>query len=179
MNLPIEILVVGLLIMSASTVLLIRYAIAWRADMRDTQMRLIQVEEEIQRHPQICPVKKRIEELAQPRPVFPEKNTPEGIEMIRQYIQIYHPNFMNILMHHTCEKLTPSDELLCMMIRLEYSNKEIASILSITTNSVITARYRLKKKLSLTQDQQLDVWLQEIGKKMETEQGQEQQPKVK
>ena len=51
-----------------------------------------------------------------------------------------------------------------MMIKLKYPNKEIASILSITTNSVITARYRLKRKLGLPQDQQLDTWIQSIGK---------------
>ena len=51
-----------------------------------------------------------------------------------------------------------------LYLKLIYPNKEIASILSITTNSVITARYRLKRKLGLTQDQQLDTWIQSIGK---------------
>ena len=150
--------------MSISVILLIRYAVLWRKDIRDTHARLIQIEQEVQRHPQICPIKQQIKELMQPRPMLPESNNPDSMDMIRHYIHIYHPTFMDGLARHTSEKLTPSDELLCMMIKLEYSNKEIASILSITTNSVITARYRLKKKLSLASNQQIDEWIQGIGR---------------
>lgn len=167
MNLPHEIIGGGLLILSISIALLVRYARIWRADIQSTQTRLMQIEEEIQRHSKTCPVKQQIEDMMHPRPILPEKNSPDSMEMIRHYIQIYHPTFMNILVRHTCEKLTPSDELLCMMLKLEYSNKEIASILSITTNSVITARYRLKKKLSLAPNQQIDEWIQGITRKDE------------
>ena len=163
MNLPNEIIGGGLFILSISVAWLVRYALIWRADIRSTQMRLMQIEEEVQRHPKTCPVKQQIEDLMHPRPILPEKNNPDSIEMIRHYIYIYYPTFLDNLTRQTCEKLTPSDELLCMMLKLEYSNKEIASILSITTSSVITARYRLKKKLPLPSDQQIDEWIQGIG----------------
>ena len=163
MNLPNEIIGGGLLILFISVALLIRYTLIWRADIRSTQMRLMQIEEEVQRHSKTCPVKQQIEDLLHRRPILPEKNSPDSIEMIRHHIDIYHPTFLDVLARQTCEKLTPSDELLCMMLKLEYSNKEIASILSITTSSVITARYRLKKKLVLPPNQQIDEWIQEIG----------------
>lgn len=162
MYLPNEIIGGGLLILFISVVLLIRYALIWHADIRNTQTRLVQIEEEVQRLPQSCPIKQQVEELVQRRPTLPEKNSMDSMEMIRHYIHTYHPEFMDILTHHTHEKLTPNDEMLCMMLKLEYSNKEIATILSITTNSVITARYRLKKKLSLSSNQQIDKWIQEI-----------------
>lgn len=168
MNLPNEIIGGGLIILSISVALLVRYALIWRADIRSTQMRLMQIEEEVQRHPKTCPVKQQIEDMMHPRLILPEKNSPDSMEMIRHYIHIYHSTFMDILARHTCEKLTPSDELLCMMLKLEYNNKEIASILSITTNSVITARYRLKKKLSLAPNQQIDEWIQGIGREEKT-----------
>lgn len=162
MNLPNEIIGGGLLILFISVILLIRYALIWRNDIRNTQTRLVQIEEEVQRLPQSCPIKQQVEVLVQQRPMPPEKNSLDSMEMIRQYIHIYHPRFMDTLIQHTHEKLTSNDEMLCMMLKLEYSNKEIASILSITTNSVITARYRLKKKLSLPTNQQIDEWIQEI-----------------
>lgn len=156
-------------ILAISVTLLIRYVFIWRTDMQNTHARLLLIEEEVQRHPQTCPIKQQIKELMQPRPLLPESNNPDSMDMIRHYIHIYHPNFMDILTRHTSEKLTPSDELLCMMIKLEYSNKEIASILSITTNSVITARYRLKKKLSLAPNLQIDEWIQGIGREEKQE----------
>lgn len=162
MNLPNEIIGGGLLILFISVILLIRYALIWRTDIRNTQTRLVQIEEEVQRLPQSCPIKQQVEELVQHRPIPPEKSGMDSMEMIRQYIHIYYPNFMDTLIRNTREKLTPNDEILCMMLKLEYSNKEIATILSITTNSVITARYRLKKKLSLLPNQQIDEWIQEI-----------------
>lgn len=162
MNLPNEIIGGGLIILFISVILLIRYTLIWRSDIRNTQTRLVQIEEEVQRLPQSCPIKQQVEELVQHRPIPPEKSSTDSMEMIRQYIHIYHPNFMDALIRNTREKLTPNDEMLCMMLKLEYSNKEIATILSITTNSVITARYRLKKKLSLLPNQQIDEWIQEI-----------------
>lgn len=163
MKLPNELIGGSLLVLFLCITFLVRYVRVWRAEVRSTQMRLNQVEEEVQRHAQNCPVKQQMEGLTRPRPVLPEKNSMDSIELVRHYIQLYYPKFMDILSRHTSEKLTNSDEMLCMMIKLEYSNKEIAAILSITTNSVITARYRLKRKLSLLPDEQLDEWIHAIG----------------
>lgn len=158
-----EIIGGGLVILFVSVALLMRYALIWRGEIRKTQTRLMQIEEEMQRHPKICPVKQQMEDQVIHRPILSDKSSQNNTEMIQHYIHIYYPQFMEALANHASDKLTSSDELLCMMIKLEYTNKEIASILSITTNSVITARYRLKKKLALAANQTIDDWIQAIG----------------
>lgn len=152
----------GLLILFISMLQLIVYAFKWRIDICNIKKRLMQIEKEMHRQEKTYLDKPQIGDLIYLRPILPEKNGLDSTEMIRQYVYNYYPTFMDTLARYTCDKLTPNDELLCMMLKLEYSNKEIATILSITTNSVITARYRLKKKLLLTPNQQIDEWIQGI-----------------
>ncbi|MGB5982140.1 MAG: tetratricopeptide repeat protein [Nonlabens sp.] len=58
--------------------------------------------------------------------------------------------------------LTKNDLKLCSLIRLNLSIKEIAGIMNISPESVKTARYRLKKKLDLQMDTELDDYLSKI-----------------
>jgi len=51
--------------------------------------------------------------------------------------------------------LTPNDLRLCAYLRLNLSSKEIAPLLNITTKSVETRRYRLRKKMNLNHDDSL------------------------
>ena len=51
--------------------------------------------------------------------------------------------------------LTPSDLKLCALLRLNYSSKEIASMLNISIRGVEAARYRLRKKLNLAESENL------------------------
>lgn len=55
--------------------------------------------------------------------------------------------------------LTENDKKLCAMIRLGLSSKEIASIVSISPKSVDMNRYRLRKKLELSADEDLSTFL--------------------
>lgn len=156
------ILGVSLLLSLITIVVLIRRTVMWRMDIRNAYLRLDKIEEEMEQIPKQCPVKQRLEEIAHSKPSLPESK-PGSIELIRHYIHFYHPTLINEIIQHTGEKPSSTDELLCMMIKLEYTNKEIGSILSITNSSVLTARYRLKRKLNLSQDQQLDAWIQSMG----------------
>lgn len=52
--------------------------------------------------------------------------------------------------------LTTGNELLCMLIRLKKTNDEIAMALGISRESVATARYRLRTRLSLTKETDLN-----------------------
>ena len=130
MNLSNEIIGGSLLIITICITLLVRYALVWYADIRNIRIRLTKVEEEIHQHPQTCPVKHQVETLVRPRPTLSESSTPNSVDMVRHYIKLYHPDFMELLPRNTSEKLTNSDELLCMMIKLEYPNKEIACVSS-------------------------------------------------
>jgi len=51
--------------------------------------------------------------------------------------------------------LTPNEKKLCALLRLNLSSKDIASLIFQNPQSVDMARYRLRKKLNLTQDENL------------------------
>lgn len=51
--------------------------------------------------------------------------------------------------------LTPGDLRLCALLRLNYSSKEIAKMLNLTLRGVEAARYRLRKKLNLGEEENL------------------------
>lgn len=59
----------------------------------------------------------------------------------------------------TYPTLTETELRHCMFIKLHMQTKEIARILNIDPRSVQTARYRIKKKLNLTEDQDLRSFL--------------------
>ncbi len=58
--------------------------------------------------------------------------------------------------------LTQQDRHLAMLIRLNLSTKEIATLLGISPKSVEVARYRLKKKLDLKQDDNLAQFINDL-----------------
>ncbi|MEM9144277.1 MAG: LuxR C-terminal-related transcriptional regulator, partial [Bacteroidota bacterium] len=51
--------------------------------------------------------------------------------------------------------LTPNDLKLCAYLRLNLASKEIAGLLNISPRSVEIKRYRLRKKLNLSQGDKL------------------------
>lgn len=155
------ILGVSLLLSLITIVVLMRYTISQRMDMQNIDLRLNRIENDVRRFPDQCPTKQQLEEIVHPNSVAP-KNKPDSIELIRDYMHFYHPTLTDSITRQTGEKLSSTDELLCMMIKLEYTNKEIGSLLSIANSSVLTARYRLKRKLGLPQQQQLDTWIQRM-----------------
>jgi len=56
-------------------------------------------------------------------------------------------------------KLTKTELRLCSLIRMKISPKQIASLQNITHTSVITSRYRLRKKLLSDPNQDLDNYI--------------------
>ena len=74
-------------------------------------------------------------------------------EFMIKFSQI-HPAFnANIKMQFP--NLTAKDISFCSLIKLNLSNKEIANLLQVSHESVITKKYLLKKKLALTSEQDL------------------------
>jgi len=72
--------------------------------------------------------------------------------------QAVHPHFQtNLLDKHP--ELTPNDLKLCTFIRMGMSSKDIASVLYLSPDSIKVARSRLRKKLALTTDQNLEGFL--------------------
>ncbi len=66
-----------------------------------------------------------------------------------------HPDFSTKLINISNEKLSPAELKLSMLLRLNLSSKEIASILRVTPDSIRVARYRLRKKLPIESRQEL------------------------
>lgn len=69
-----------------------------------------------------------------------------------------HPHFIAEL-REEFPSLTVSDELLCMLIYLKQSTDDVAYSLGISRQSVNTARYRLRKRLNLAKETDLDTFL--------------------
>ncbi|GAB3648589.1 hypothetical protein GCM10028791_12550 [Echinicola sediminis] len=59
-------------------------------------------------------------------------------------------------------KLNHSDHRLCALIKLNMSSKEMASLLSISVESVHTNRYRLRKKIKLDRSENLEDFIANI-----------------
>jgi DNA-binding CsgD family transcriptional regulator len=73
-----------------------------------------------------------------------------------------HANFFSLLLQQFPD-LSPAELKLCALIRLNLSMKETAALLGISADSAKTARYRLRKKLSLTQEQSLSDFILQIA----------------
>jgi tetratricopeptide (TPR) repeat protein len=72
-----------------------------------------------------------------------------------------HPNF-NSNLSSRFAKLTKNDLEFCSLLKLNLSNKEIASLLQISHESAITKKYRIKKKMDINDDTEFEKLLTEI-----------------
>jgi hypothetical protein len=70
------------------------------------------------------------------------------------YFESINKNFYTRL-KELCPDISTNDLKVCALIRLNMSIKEMSSILNISPDSVKTARYRLRKKLLLSADENL------------------------
>ena len=71
-----------------------------------------------------------------------------------------HGDFLNRLREHFSD-LTPNEQKLCVLLRLNLSTKEISNLMSISLRGVEIARYRLRKKLGLDLGQNLSKFILE------------------
>jgi DNA-binding CsgD family transcriptional regulator len=60
-------------------------------------------------------------------------------------------------------QLTKGERDFCSFVKLNLSNKEIAHLLQISPESVITKKYRILKKLNLPKEVDFQLWLSEMG----------------
>jgi len=72
-----------------------------------------------------------------------------------------HPEFENTLTKRFY-KLTKNDIEFCSLLKLNLSNKEIASLLQISHESAITKKYRIKKKMEINDDAEFEKMLMDI-----------------
>jgi PAS domain S-box-containing protein len=105
---------------------------------------------------------------------------PEGKEIIESLIRKYKPatdgaiwqdfetRFENVYesfyrkLHELYPDLTPGERKLCALLRLNITSKDIAAITFQNPQSIDMARYRLRKKLNLSTEENLVDFLQRI-----------------
>ena len=78
-----------------------------------------------------------------------------GWDTFMNIFEEIHPDFMKKLNEAAEESLSPSELRLGMLLRMNLSSKEIASILRVTPDSVRVARHRLRKKLPIEHKKEL------------------------
>ncbi|MBK8920329.1 MAG: hypothetical protein IPM81_02310 [Saprospirales bacterium] len=81
-------------------------------------------------------------------------------EQFEYHFDQVHGDFLNRL-REQFQDLTPNEQKLCALLRLNLSTKEISNLMSISLRGVEIARYRLRKKLGLDQGQNLTKFILE------------------
>ncbi len=82
-------------------------------------------------------------------------------DVFKLYFDEINPNFFNQLKDINPE-LTSNDLRLSALIQLNMNSKEMASVLNISPNSIKSARYRLKKKLALDAEADLEHFIRNL-----------------
>jgi len=82
-------------------------------------------------------------------------------ESFKLHFEKVHPDFFTKLLQRN-PSLTQNDLRLCGFIKMNLSTKEIAKILNISDRAIQTARYRIKKKLNLSAEENLIQFIQSL-----------------
>ena len=86
----------------------------------------------------------------------------DEFELLKTNLENTNPVFFTTLQHQAKNGLTKLDFKYCGYIKLGMSTKEIANHMNIETQSMRMARYRIKQKLNLNKDQDLDNYIRSI-----------------
>lgn len=78
-------------------------------------------------------------------------------------IQRVHPDFFNLINEKAQRNLSSLDLKLCAYLYLKMDTRQIAQLMNIEAKSVRMSRYRIKQKLGLGRDEDLNIFLQGIG----------------
>lgn len=83
-------------------------------------------------------------------------------DLFKLYFEDVNKNFYEELQKLSAD-LTSNDFKICALLKLNMNIKESASVLNIEPASVKTARYKLRKKLNLSPDEELVEFIRKIG----------------
>lgn len=81
-------------------------------------------------------------------------STEDEWSVFQENFDLIHKNFFRNL-KATYPDLTPADLRLCALLRLNYTTKEIASMQNLSLRGVEAARYRLRKKIDIQENEDL------------------------
>jgi tetratricopeptide (TPR) repeat protein len=89
------------------------------------------------------------------------KNLEKEWENFSDYFSRVHEGFIETI-ENRFPNLSASEKRLVVLVRMNLTNKELASLLNIELGSVKMAKFRLKRKLNLSEDQDLSVFLENL-----------------
>ncbi|WP_057937977.1 helix-turn-helix transcriptional regulator [Algoriphagus resistens] len=104
------------------------------------------------------PLRKQIQRL-----LSENQTIDRGYEEIRAEFTDIHPEFIAGLQKQANNKLTRLDLKYCSYILMGLTNKEIAVKLNVAPKSIRMARYRIKQKLKLDENDKLDSFISDLG----------------
>jgi len=84
-------------------------------------------------------------------------------EQAKLQIQQVHPDFFQLLNEKAQRKLTLLDLKLCAYLYLQMDTRQIAQLMHVEAKSVRMSRYRIKQKLGLDKDEDLNAFLQGLS----------------
>lgn len=86
-----------------------------------------------------------------------------NFEHAKLQIQQVHPDFFYLVNEKAQRKLTMLDLKLCAYLYLKMDTRQIAQLMNIEAKSVRMSRYRIKQKLGLDKEEDLNSFLQGLG----------------
>lgn len=89
------------------------------------------------------------------------QNQEKDWEQFREVFEKIHPNFFEKI-KKLYPQLSTTDVRICSYIKIGMSLHEVSNLLNITMQSLHTSRYRIRKKLSLPAEQNLDDFINNI-----------------
>ena len=89
------------------------------------------------------------------------EGAPAGLVSFHRSFRASYPGFLPTLRERV-PGITPAEETLCMLIKMNLSNREIADKMSISIGSLHTTRYRLKQKMPPEAAKGMDEWVRAI-----------------
>ena len=79
------------------------------------------------------------------------------------YFEAVFPQFFSLIETDKQVKLSTNEQRLLALLKINLSNKEIAALLNISSDSVIRAKYRLKQKLGFQDAKEMLVFLSKLA----------------
>ncbi|HYC84627.1 MAG TPA: triple tyrosine motif-containing protein, partial [Chryseosolibacter sp.] len=85
-----------------------------------------------------------------------------------EHLRVFEANFERVHHHFFAQlrsnfpDLSPKELQLCAFVKMNLTNKEIASILNLSVRGIETARYRLRKRLGISQEEDMAEFLEKL-----------------
>ncbi len=88
--------------------------------------------------------------------------TESKLTLLKKKIDSVNDGFDNMLLT-VYKELTKTEREVCALLRLNLSVKEIASIRNSSSDAIKVTRYRIRKKMNIPKNQNLEVFIQNLG----------------